>query len=70
MNSLLIIGTLILYISILFICAIFGEKYAMHLSAKRRMLLFSLTLGVYCSSWTFYGGVGEAVRHGLNYLPI
>ena len=34
------------------------------------MLLFSLTLGVYCSSWTFYGATGAAVREGIIFLPI
>ncbi|HEY6868952.1 MAG TPA: PAS-domain containing protein, partial [Novosphingobium sp.] len=31
---------------------------------------YTLALGVYCSSWTFYGAVGSAVRDGWNYLPI
>src|SRR5690606_25586206 len=30
----------------------------------------SLALAVYCSSWTFYGAVGSAVRNGIGYLPI
>lgn len=32
--------------------------------------MFSLTLGVYCSSWTFYGATGAAVREGIIFLPI
>lgn len=70
MNSWLIIGALALYIFILFACAFFGEKHASHLSTRGRMFLFSLTLGVYCSSWTFYGATGAAVREGVIYLPI
>ncbi|HQV02250.1 MULTISPECIES: PAS-domain containing protein [unclassified Novosphingobium] len=35
-----------------------------------RHLAYTLALGVYCSSWTFYGAVGSAVRDGWNYLPI
>ncbi|WP_240950101.1 PAS domain-containing hybrid sensor histidine kinase/response regulator [Novosphingobium sp. ERN07] len=31
---------------------------------------YTLALGVYCSSWTFYGAVGTAVSEGWNYLPI
>ncbi len=31
---------------------------------------YTLALGVYCTSWTFYGAVGSAVRDGWNYLPI
>lgn len=70
MNSWLIIGVLALYIFILFVCAFFGEKHASRLSTRGRMLLFSLTLGVYCSSWTFYGATGAAVREGIIFLPI
>ena len=70
MNSWLIIGVLALYILILFVCAFFGEKLASRLSPRGRMLLFSLTLGVYCSSWTFYGATGAAVREGIIFLPI
>lgn len=70
MNSWLIIGVLALYIIILFACAFFGEKHASRLSTRGRMLLFSLTLGVYCSSWTFYGATGAAVREGIIFLPI
>lgn len=70
MNSWLIIGALALYILVLFICAFFGEKHASRLSTRGRMLLFSLTLGVYCSSWTFYGATGAAVREGIIFLPI
>jgi Na+/proline symporter/signal transduction histidine kinase len=70
MNSWLVIGVLAIYIATLFACAFFGEKYAGRLSNRYRVLLFSLTLGVYCSSWTFYGAVGEAVRGGIAFLPI
>lgn len=70
MNSWLVIGVLAIYIAALFACAFFGEKYASRLSQRGRMLLFSLTLGVYCSSWTFYGAVGETVRNGIGFLPI
>ena len=70
MNNWLIIGILTVYILVLFACAFFGEKYAKTLSPKRHMLLLSLALGVYCSSWTFFGATGTAVRQGINYLPI
>lgn len=70
MNSWLIVGVLALYIALLFVCAFFGEKHASRLSTRGRMLLFSLTLGVYCSSWTFYGATGAAVREGIIFLPI
>jgi len=38
--------------------------------ARLRHGAYTLALGVYCSSWTFYGSVGTAVSQGWNYLPI
>lgn len=33
-------------------------------------ILFSLTVAVYNTSWSFYGSVGEAARTGWGFLPI
>ena len=38
--------------------------------ARLRPYIYSLALGVYCTSWTFFGAVGSAVRDGWGYLPI
>ncbi|WP_020675644.1 sodium:solute symporter family transporter [Geopsychrobacter electrodiphilus] len=32
--------------------------------------IYSLSLGVYCTSWTYYGSVGRAATSGLDFLPI
>lgn len=32
--------------------------------------VYSLSLAVYCTSWTFYGSVGKAANTGLNFLTI
>ena len=32
--------------------------------------VYSLSIAVYCTSWTFYGSVGEAATSGLSFLPI
>ncbi len=36
----------------------------------RKPWIYSLALGVYCTSWTFYGAVGRAVESGWDFLPI
>jgi Na+/proline symporter/signal transduction histidine kinase len=36
----------------------------------RHPLVYTLALGVYCTSWTFYGLVGTAASKGWYYLPI
>jgi sigma-B regulation protein RsbU (phosphoserine phosphatase) len=33
-------------------------------------VIYSLSLAVYCTSWTFYGSVGRAVASGVGFLPI
>ncbi|MEM7701178.1 MAG: PAS domain-containing hybrid sensor histidine kinase/response regulator [Pseudomonadota bacterium] len=38
--------------------------------ARNSGLIYGLSLAVYCTSWTFYGGVGTAATSGLDFLPI
>lgn len=56
----------------LFVVAALVEARAGRARARPRLrqAAYALGLGVYCSSWTFYGAVGSAVREGWNYLPI
>lgn len=37
---------------------------------RARGLLYGMSLGVYCSSWTFLGAVGNAASSGWTFLPI
>ena len=39
-------------------------------AARRRRWVYTLSLAVYCTSWTFYGAVGSAVTTGWSFLPI
>ncbi|MGE5239112.1 MAG: ATP-binding protein [Chloroflexota bacterium] len=32
--------------------------------------VYSFSLAVYCTSWTFYGSVGKAATSGLSFLPV
>ena len=36
----------------------------------RSPLVYTLSLSVYCTAWTFYGAVGYATRSGLEFLTI
>ncbi|MCW4627680.1 hypothetical protein [Marinomonas rhodophyticola] len=61
----------ILYVLGLFWIAIWGDKESP--TAKkltRHPLVYSLSLAIYCTAWTFYGAIGEASRSGWSYLPI
>ena len=72
MSLTLVLTVLAAYVAVLFIAAAWGDSQARTLDAARwrRAWLYSLALGVYCTSWTFYGAVGEAARNGWDYLPI
>lgn len=59
------------YAALLFGVAWYGDRRALYTDRPwLRSAVYSLALAVYCSSWTFYGAVGTAVRQGVGYLPI
>ena len=61
----------LLYVLILFVIAWWGDRAARRGSRLvNNSWTYSLALGVYCTSWTFFGAVGEAANHGWSYLPI
>lgn len=47
-----------------------SRRSAFERRPRLRLGAYTLAMGVYCSSWTFYGAVGTAAREGWNYLPI
>jgi len=63
--------TAILYVFALFLVAWWGDRGGRRLFAGRgRALIYSLSLAVYCTSWTYYGSVGIASARGIDFLPI
>jgi PAS domain S-box-containing protein len=59
------------YLGCLFGIAFYGDRHPVYPNQRRlRPFIYSLALGVYCTSWTFFGAVGSAVREGWSYLPI
>lgn len=63
---LLILG---LYVSILFYIAYWAEKRS-HSKWTNNPYIYSFSLAVYCTAWTYYGSIGVAANSGLSYLPI
>ena len=62
-----------LYLALLFWIAARQDRLAdagQVVSARRRDWTYGLSLAVYCTSWTFFGGVGSAASSGWHYLPI
>jgi PAS domain S-box-containing protein len=59
------------YLGFLFAIAFYGDRRSIYPNRQRlRPYIYGLSLGVYCTSWTFYGAVGTGVRDGWGYLPI
>jgi PAS domain S-box-containing protein len=70
-SGLLLSALAVAYLGLLFGIAFYGERKSIYPSRTRlRPYIYSLALGVYCTTWTFFGAVGTAVRDGWSYLPI
>ena len=67
----LLAGFSIFYILLLFVIAYLTERQA---ERKYKVInnpyVYSLSLAVYCTAWTYYGSVGRAAALGLGFLPI
>ncbi len=57
----------LVWLVLLFAIALYGERHPGVL-AKRWSIVYALSLGVHCTSWTFYGTVTQAERSGW-WLP-
>src|SRR5271169_451300 len=59
------------YIGFLFLVASYGERrHELVRSSRARLLIYPLSLAIYCTSWTFFGSVGVAARTGFDFLTI
>jgi PAS domain S-box-containing protein len=71
MSPLTIFVVIALYFSLLFSVAYIVEKESpWTIKLSRSPLIYSLSLAVYCTSWTYYGSVGMAAHSGLSFLAI
>lgn len=67
MSSALLLFILSVYLGLLFYVAHWAEKNSSSRWANNPYV-YSLSLAVYCSAWTYYGSIGVAANSGLNYL--
>jgi Na+/proline symporter/signal transduction histidine kinase len=69
-NWMVVLAALV-YLTALFAIAHVGESRGKRLmTGPLRPVIYALTLGVYCTSWTFLGSVGLSSRTGYDFLPI
>ena len=59
------------YIGLLFLVASYGDRTrGLGRGGRSRLLIYPLSLAIYCTSWTFFGSVGSASRTGYEFLTI
>jgi Na+/proline symporter/signal transduction histidine kinase/CheY-like chemotaxis protein len=59
------------YIGLLFVIASYGDRLRQPgRSGRMRLMIYPLSLAIYCTSWTFFGSVGLASRTGYDFLTI
>lgn len=67
-----VIVTAIAYVGLLFLLAFLSDRWARGGNSwiSNSPIVYTLSISVYCTSWTFYGAVGSAARSGLDFVTI
>jgi Na+/proline symporter/CheY-like chemotaxis protein len=66
-----VIAVALAYIGLLFLVASYGDQTrGLGREGRTRLLIYPLSLAIYCTSWTFFGSVGSASRTGYEFLTI
>ena len=67
-----VIATCLGYVAILFAVAFAGDRRARRDPGGwlASPLVYTLSISIYCTSWTFFGAVGSAARSGLEFATI
>ncbi|HEY9791387.1 MAG TPA: sodium:solute symporter [Candidatus Obscuribacterales bacterium] len=60
-----------IYLGLLFGIAQYVERHPQDKRLRSAQgWIYALSIAVYCTSWTYYGSVGRAVKTGIGFLPI
>ncbi|MEO1458828.1 MAG: sodium:solute symporter, partial [Pseudomonadota bacterium] len=72
LSSNLLLGVALGYVFVLFVVAFLSDRRADTGRARwlHSPLVYTLAISIYCTSWTFYGAVGNAARSGLEFMTI
>ena len=68
----LLVAACLAYVAVLFGVAFAADRRAQRGQGGwlRSPLVYTLSLSIYCTAWTFYGAVGYAARSGLEFMTI
>ena len=70
LSSWIVIAVAFGYIGLLFAIASYGDRPGRGPRGRVGVLIYPLSLAIYCTSWTFFGSVGFAARTGPEFLAI
>ncbi|MEL6316204.1 MAG: sensor histidine kinase [Pseudomonadota bacterium] len=70
-------GDLVLVVCLAYVALLFWVAFFVDAAARQGRMrwlrapwVYTLSISVYCTSWTFYGAVGSAARNGLEFVTI
>src|SRR6201989_604253 len=67
----IVIAIALSYMGLLFVVASYGDRVRLlGREGRSRLLIYPLSLAIYCTSWTFFGSVGLASRLGYDFRAI
>ena len=69
MSNYVLFTIIVIYLAALFFIAYVAEKNSKS-KWVNNSVVYTLSLAVYCTAWTYYGGIGIAANSGVNFLPI
>lgn len=69
LSSGLIAAVALAYMAVMFAIAFYGDRRSTPLPPRVRAWVYSLSLAVYCTSWTFFGAVGQAAEQLWSFYP-
>jgi signal transduction histidine kinase/Na+/proline symporter len=70
MSAYMIILITGMYLGILFFIAQWGKNAGRAFLEKHSAIFYAMGICVYATAWTFYGSIGRAATHGLDFLAI
>ena len=59
-----------IYLAILFYIAYRGDQHPVEEYSRYQPLTYTLSITIYCTSWTYFGAVGNASSFGWDYFAI
>ena len=68
----IILAAAFAYVLLLFAVASYGDRRSRVFGVPKngRPVVYALSLAIYCTSWTYFGGVGLASQRGLEFTGI